>query len=123
MNGKLKQNVEVKAANKALASAMPLPKLICERYLLSPTVRSGRISEVFKATDGHCPGKVVAVKIFKFGLFKDAVVQEAFEREGRILTELQHASIIPLFDYGIEPTTQRPFLVLDWGGQRFDGQH
>jgi len=95
---------------------MKLPKLICDRYLLSPTVIDGRISEVFKATDAHNPGQVVAVKVFKFGLFKDAVIQEAFEREGRILTEIQHPSIIPLLDYGVEPQTRRPFLVLDWGG-------
>jgi len=96
---------------------MKLPTLICDRYLLSPTVIDGRISEVFKATDAHHPGRVVAVKVFKFGLFKDAVIQEAFEREGRILAEIQHPSIIPLFDFGVEPQTRRPFLVLDWGGK------
>ena len=95
---------------------MSLPKLICDRYVLSPTVKAGRISDVFKASDAHSPGSVVALKVFKFGLFKDAVIQEAFERESRILSELQHESIIPLLDFGIEPTTRRPFLVLDWGG-------
>jgi serine/threonine protein kinase len=55
-------------------------------------------------------------KNFRFGLFKDAVIQEAFERESRILSELQHGSIIPLLDFGVEPKTGRPFLVLDWGG-------
>jgi hypothetical protein len=44
---------------------MSLPKLICDRYVLSPTVKSGRISDVFKATDAHTPGKVVAVKKFQ----------------------------------------------------------
>jgi superfamily I DNA and/or RNA helicase/serine/threonine protein kinase len=96
---------------------MKLPKLISDRYLLSPTMIDGRISEVFKATDANHPGKVVAVKIFKFGLFNDAVIREAFEREGRILTEIQHPSIIPLLDFGIEPQTGRPYLVLDWGGE------
>jgi serine/threonine protein kinase len=95
---------------------MSFPKLINDRYLLSPNVKTGRISEVYQATDGHIPGKVIALKAFKFGLFKDAVIQEAFERESRILSELEHASIIPLLDFGIEPTTRRPFLVLDWGG-------
>jgi serine/threonine protein kinase len=61
-------------------------------------------------------GRVVAVKAFKFGLFKDAVIHDAFEREGHILTALQHPSIIPLIDSGAEPEAQRPFLVLDWGG-------
>ena len=96
---------------------MNLPRLIVDRYLLSGNVKAGRLSDVFQATDGNRPGKVVAVKIFKFGLFKDAVIREAFERESRILSELQHSSIIPLLDYGIEPTTLRPFLVLDWGGK------
>jgi superfamily I DNA and/or RNA helicase/serine/threonine protein kinase len=94
-----------------------LPKLICDRYLLSPTVIDGRISQVFQATDANNPGRVVAVKVFKFGLFKDVVIQEAFEREGRILAEVQHPSIIPLLDFGVEPQTRRPFLVLDWGGK------
>jgi serine/threonine protein kinase len=94
-----------------------LPKLIAERYTLSPFVKQGRLSEVFKANDAHNPGKIVAVKVFKFGLYKDAVVQEAFEREGRILSELQHPSIIPLLDFGVEVQTGRPFLVLDWGGE------
>lgn len=92
------------------------PKLISDRYLLSRTVKAGRISDVFKATDAQSPGSIVAVKLFKFGLFKDEVIQEAFERESRILSELQHESIIRLLDYGVEPTTLRPFLVLDWGG-------
>lgn len=95
---------------------MSLPKLICDRYALSPTMKPGRIADVFKAADTLAPGKVIAVKVFRFGLFKDVVIQEAFERESRILSELQHASIIPLLDFGVEPTTRRPFLVLDWGG-------
>lgn len=84
--------------------------------MLSPTTKPGRVSDVYKATDAQFPGKVVAVKVFKFGLFKDVVIQEAFDRESRILSELQHPSIIPLLDFGVEPTTRRPFLVLDWGG-------
>jgi superfamily I DNA and/or RNA helicase/serine/threonine protein kinase len=96
---------------------MSLPKLLADRYLLSPFVKQGRVSEVFKATDAHTPGRIIAVKVFKFGLYKNDVIQEAFEREGRILTELQHPSIIPLLGFGIEPTTSRPFLVLDWGGE------
>src|ERR1035437_4381067 len=96
---------------------MNLPPLICERYLLTPHVKQGRVSEVFKATDRHNPEHLIAVKVFKFGLYKDEVIREAFEREGRILTELQHPSIIPLLDFGIEPQTSRPFLVLDWGGE------
>lgn len=96
---------------------MKLPTLICDRYLLSPFVKQGRVSEVFRASDSHSPGRVIAVKVFKFGLYKDAVIQEAFEREGRILTEIQHPSIIPLLDFGVEPQTSRPFLVLDWGGE------
>jgi AAA domain/Protein kinase domain len=95
---------------------MNLPRLVIDRYVLSADVKVGRISEVFKATDGLCPGKIVALKVFKFGLFNDAVIQEAFDRESRILSELQHESIIPLLDFGVEPTTRRPFLVLDWGG-------
>ncbi|MCX6848107.1 MAG: AAA domain-containing protein [Verrucomicrobia bacterium] len=95
---------------------MSLPKLICDRYALSPTLKVGRISDVFKATDVHCPGSIIALKIFKFGLFKDEVIQEAFDRESRILSELQHESIIPMLDFGVEPITKRPFLVLDWGG-------
>jgi serine/threonine protein kinase len=93
-----------------------LPTLICDRYLLSPHVKEGRVSEVFKASDAKNPGRVVAIKVFKFGLYKDAVIQEAFEREGHILTDLQHPSIIPLLDFGVEPQSRRPFLVLDWGG-------
>ena len=96
---------------------MKLPSLIADRYLLSPNVIQGRISEVFKASDAHSPGKVIAVKVFKFGLFQDSVIQEAFERESQILTALQHPSIIPLIDFGIEPQTRRPYLVLDWGGK------
>lgn len=95
---------------------MSLPKLISDRYLLSPHVKEGRLSEVYKATDAHVPGRVVALKVFKFGLYKDAVVQEAFEREGHILAALQHPSIIPLIDFGVEPQTRRPYLVLEWGG-------
>ena len=96
---------------------MKLPTLICDRYLLSPFVKHGRVSDVFRASDSHAPGRIIAVKVFKFGLYKDAVIHEAFEREGRILSEVQHPSIIPLLDFGIEPQTGRPFLVLDWGGE------
>ncbi|HTB82739.1 MAG TPA: AAA domain-containing protein [Candidatus Sulfotelmatobacter sp.] len=95
---------------------MKLPTLIADRYLLSPHLKEGRISEVFKASDAKNPGRIVAVKVFKFGLYEDAVIQEAFEREGQILTDLQHPSIIPLLDFAVEPQTKRPFLVLDWGG-------
>lgn len=71
------------------------------------------MSEVYKAYD-LVSRRHVAVKLFVSGTLEDDVLREAYEREVRALKELQHASIVALLDSGVEATSQKYFLVLEW---------
>jgi len=92
------------------------PKIINERYAISGEPRIGRLSEVYPAFDIKDNGRKVAVKLFRTGMPDDEVIKEAFQRESLRLMDLKHHSIIAMRDYGETCELNRPFLVLDWGG-------
>lgn len=93
------------------------PSLVGGRYALHPLPKRGRLADVFKASDIRESGNLVAVKLFRSGLVDDAVIREAFHRESSILTDLHHERIISLKDFGVDELTNRPYLILNWGGE------
>jgi len=85
--------------------------------MLLDAPRSGRMAEVYRAIDAAESGRVVAVKLFKYRFDDDELTKESFARETTILSKLTHESIVRLLSSGLDTTTGRHFIVMEWGGE------
>ncbi|MEH1912712.1 protein kinase domain-containing protein [Nostoc sp.] len=90
------------------------PRIINDRYVLLPNIKSGGMADVHKAIDSQREGCQVAVKVFKHGQIEGVILAESFRRETEALKELKHPRIVELVDSGQDKQTGEAFLVLEW---------
>ena len=81
------------------------------RYQIIDKIAAGGMGTVYEATDPHLERRV-AVKILSDNLVEDDEFLERFDREARLIAQLEHPHIVPLYDYGRDEETGRPFLVM-----------
>ena len=95
---------------------MPLPPgtRLGPYEILSPVGARG-MGEVYKARDNRLD-RAVAVKILPDSLSTDAQFRDRFDREARIVSQLEHPHICPLYDVGVQDGTA--YLVM----QLLDGE-
>jgi Protein kinase domain len=87
------------------------PQLLGNRYALSPTIRQGAQATVTQAFDTRT-GRLVAIKRVRFGP-NDERAREGFQREVRMLQDLQHPNIVEMIDVDRDPEGNW-YLVLEW---------
>lgn len=80
------------------------------RYNIIKELGRGGMATVFLARD---PGvdRVVAIKVLPEQLAREAQLRVRFRREARIIAALEHAYIVPIYEYG-EDAGQGPYLVM-----------
>lgn len=83
---------------------------LAERYELRHELGRGGMAVVYEAWDVRLE-RSVAVKATGAGLFTPDTLAR-FEREARILARLDHASIVPVYDYGTAQDSGTAFLVM-----------
>ena len=69
------------------------------RYEIGEELGQGGMAAVYRAYDPLFE-REVALKILKRELLNDPQERERFERETRIITKLEHAAIVPVYDVG-----------------------
>lgn len=78
-------------------------------YQVQEQIGKGGIATVYKAfhpaTNRH-----VAIKVLSFDLADDPTFNQRFDREAKVVANLQHIHILPVFDYGHQEST--PYLVM-----------
>lgn len=79
------------------------------RYELKRRIGAGGMAEVWEAWD---PGlhRTVAVKVMAAGLASDSGFVKRFIREARLVAQLEHPNILPVFDVG--EAEGSPFIVM-----------
>ena len=85
------------------------------RYQLEQRIGQGGMGAVYKATDTRFNNRSVAIKEMSRAGLNPTSVQEAeaaFEREGRILADLQHPNLPRIYDYFTDG--ERSYLVMDF---------
>ncbi|MEQ8970616.1 MAG: AAA domain-containing protein [Coleofasciculus sp. C1-SOL-03] len=91
------------------------PRLINNRYAISPNPLSGGMAEVYRARDlEDDEERRVAVKLFTQRNIEEDIIAESFRRETQALKELKYPGIVELLDSGKDEQTGNPFLVLEW---------
>jgi eukaryotic-like serine/threonine-protein kinase len=78
--------------------------------ILSP-LGAGGMGEVYRARDTRLD-RTVAIKVLNSQLVANSELRARFEREARIVSQLQHPHICVLHDVGNEGTTE--FLVMEY---------
>lgn len=90
------------------------PRILNARYALPSDFKSGGMADLYKATDLENGNQLVAVKLFKQGLFEAEIIAETVLREINALKELKHPNIVQLLNHGIDDETNRSFIVMEW---------
>lgn len=83
-----------------------------ERYIFFSRIAAGGMGETYRSWDKHL-ARVVAIKIPKRSFVEKEGFLERFEREARMMQQLQHPQIVPISDVGIRdglPYFAMPFL-------------
>lgn len=78
------------------------------RYQLHKQIGRGGMARVFLATDPNFR-REVAVKLIDAGL-TSSDLQKRFENEARVVANLEHYAIVPVYDFGVQDGT--PFMVM-----------
>lgn len=90
---------------------MPFPtdRLLANRYRLDKEIGRGGTATVYRGYDPLME-RVVAIKTFPPDILGDAIAKEQFTTEVRVIGQLEHPHILPIYDCGHEGDT--PFIVM-----------
>ncbi len=88
-----------------------MSSMLINRYIITKKLAEGGMGVVYEASDPILERKV-AVKLLSEELAKDQEFLLRFEQEARLVASLEHPYIVPLYDYGQDENSGRPFLVM-----------
>jgi serine/threonine protein kinase len=89
-----------------------LPSMIAGRYKVERFLGKGGMGMVVAAHDQQ-EDRPCAVKLLSMKIASAAIVKR-FEREGAVGSKLgDHPGIVSVFDAGVDPETQEPYLAMD----------
>jgi eukaryotic-like serine/threonine-protein kinase len=102
-----------KAGRSALPPLEPstFPRAHFYEYTDLELAGRGGMAEVYKATHPTLK-RVVAIKLMRAAIQDDPVLRIYFERESRILRDLDHSNVIKVLDTGI--VDNRPYMVMEF---------
>jgi len=75
-------------------------------------IGKGGAAEVFEVENERL-GTRAALKLFSCAKDKDGDVRTRFLAEAALLARLNHPRLVRVFDYGIDPATNRPYFIMD----------
>lgn len=95
-------------------------RIIGGRYVISQLIGRGGMAEVHIGTDTRL-NRIVAIKILRQDLARDPVFQARFRREAQSAANLNHPSIVAVYDTGEETITASdgaeikvPYIVMEY---------
>jgi serine/threonine-protein kinase len=92
---------------------MAQPQEIAGRYRIERRLGAGGMSTVFLAQDTVLE-RSVAVKLLAEHLADDDAFVARFQREALSAARLQHPNIVQVFDYGLDASSNRHFIVMEF---------
>ena len=81
-----------------------------DRYQLLDVLGQGGMAVVYRAYDTRLR-REIAFKVLAAHLITESAFYQRFEREARTIATLEHPSIVPVYDFGIDENKQ-PYLVM-----------
>jgi len=81
------------------------------RYEIREIIREGHMAAVYRAYDPLFD-REVAIKVLPERFLDDDIYRARFNREAKVVAQLQHPAIVPVFDLGAE--AKRPYIVMQY---------
>jgi serine/threonine protein kinase len=91
--------------------AVPVERVISGRYRLEQVLGKGGVGSVYQATDLRLD-RQVAVKVLLGSALDNPLAQRRFEREARVVAQLDHPNIVTVHDFG-RTEVGNAFIVLE----------
>jgi hypothetical protein len=95
-----------------LELSVPVERVIADRYRLDKVLGKGGIGAVYKGLDLRLDRKV-AVKVLLGSVLDKAHVERRFEREARVVAQLNHPNVVTVYDFG-QTAVGNTFIVLEY---------
>ncbi len=86
-------------------------RMFRDKWRLLNLIDKGGMGLVYEARDEETR-EMVAVKLVHPTLARDTKVRERFLREAFILNTVDHFAIPAMYDYGVDPVTECPYVVM-----------
>jgi serine/threonine protein kinase len=86
------------------------------RYEILGEIGRGAMGVVYKARDPHID-RIVAIKtisLFDLEPADEQEYRERFQQEARTAGRLSHPGIVAVFDVGVDPETNAPYIVMEY---------
>src|SRR6266851_7595428 len=90
-------------------SVQPLAGYLLGQYQVQELLGAGSMGAVYRGYQLNLK-REVAIKILATGFAAQAEYRERFTREAEIVARLEHAHIVPIYDFGIQDTM--PYIVM-----------
>lgn len=91
----------------------PLLGMVIEgRYKVESAIGQGSAGTVYKAVQ-ELIGREVAIKVLHDHLVSDEEFIKRFQQEAKASSRLSHPNIITIYDFGVIPKGNRPYIAMD----------
>lgn len=89
-----------------------LGEVVEGRYKIQSVIGQGSAGTVYKAVQ-ELIGREVAIKVLHDYLVSDEEFIKRFRQEAKASSRLSHPNIITIYDFGVIPTGNRPYIAMD----------
>jgi serine/threonine-protein kinase len=95
------------------ALALATGAVFARRYRLVRRMNAGSMADLYEAEHLHTRRRV-ALKVLHPEVMADPAALERFRREATACADIDSEHIVAVLDSDVDPTTQRPFLVMEY---------
>lgn len=100
-------------SNMVTVGEDPLLGMVIEgRYRIQSVIGQGSAGTVYKAVQ-ELIGREVAIKVLHEYLVSDEEFIKRFRQEAKASSRLSHPNIITIYDFGVIPQGNRPYIAMD----------
>jgi eukaryotic-like serine/threonine-protein kinase len=97
---------------EALSSELSIGSIFGERYRIERRLAAGGMGTVYEVVHLET-NRRRALKVLHAKFMQSDILKKRFRQEARVAAEIESEHIVDIFDAGIDPKTEMPFLVME----------
>jgi len=100
------------SADESVRNIFPPERIVGGRYIIEERVGEGGMGRIYKVRHRDL-GKLFALKIIHQNLAQQPHIRDAFYREARMASSMNHPKIVAVFDFGVD-NFHGAFIVMEY---------
>jgi serine/threonine protein kinase len=100
------------SADESVRNVYPVERIVGGRYIIEERVGEGGMGRIYKVRHRDL-GKLFALKIIHQNLAQQPHIRDAFYREARMASSMNHPNIVSVFDFGVD-NVHGAFIVMEY---------